>query len=269
MPYMKERKSKVIVITGASSGIGLATALRLAKEGNKVYGISRNEFSSDKFSCLVGDVNDESRMVSLFDEIEKREGRIDALINNAGFGIAGAIADTKKENVEAIVNTNLTAVISLSGKIIPYLQRTGGGNIINISSVGGIVPLPFQACYSATKAGVEIFSRALAGEVKQDNIKVTAVLPGDTKTGFTKARIIDEKQDSTYNGRMKKSVGRMAHDEQHGKSPDTVAKVISKVLKSKRPPLRKTVGFMSKFEVFLTRIVSTKFINFIVKKIYG
>ena len=269
MPYMKRRKGKVIIITGASSGIGLATALRLAEDGNKVYGISRNEYSNDKFTCLIGDVNDESRMVSLFEEIEKREGRIDALINNAGFGIAGAIADTKKENVEAIVNTNLTAVISLCGKIIPYLQRAGGGNIINISSVGGIIPLPFQACYSATKAGVEIFSRALAGEVKQDNIKVTAILPGDTKTGFTKARIVDEKQDSSYNGRMKKSVGKMAHDEEHGKSPDTVARVIAKVLKRKHPPLRKTVGFTSKFEVFLTRIVSTKFVNFIVRKIYG
>lgn len=269
MPYMKGRKGKVIIITGASSGIGLATALRLAEDGNKVYGISRNEYSNDKFTCLVGDVNDESRMVSLFEEIEKREGRIDALINNAGFGIAGAIADTKKENVEAIVNTNLTAVISLCGKIIPYLQRAGGGNIINISSVGGIIPLPFQACYSATKAGVEIFSRALAGEVKQDNIKVTAILPGDTKTGFTKARIVDEKQDSSYNGRMKKSVGKMAHDEERGKSPDTVARVIAKVLKRKHPPLRKTVGFTSKFEVFLTRIVSTKFVNFIVRKIYG
>lgn len=266
---MKRRKGKVIIITGASSGIGLATALRLAEDGNKVYGISRNEYSNDKFTCLVGDVNDESRMVSLFEEIEKREGRIDALVNNAGFGIAGAIADTKKENVEAIVNTNLTAVISLCGKIIPYLQRAGGGNIINISSVGGIIPLPFQACYSATKAGIEIFSRSLAGEVKQDNIKVTAILPGDTKTGFTKARIVDEKQDSSYNGRMKKSVGKMAHDEEHGKSPDTVARVIAKVLKRKHPPLRKTVGFTSKFEVFLTRIVSTKFVNFIVRKIYG
>lgn len=269
MPYMKRKEGKVIVITGASSGIGLATALRLKAEGHKVYGISRGIYNGDEFFCYSSDVNDEKSVVDIFEDIFQKEGRIDALINNAGFGIAGAIADTPKENIEKIVNTNLTAVISLSGRIIPYLKKSGGGNIINISSVGGIIPLPFQACYSATKAGVEIFSRALSGEVKGDNIKVTAVLPGDTKTGFTKARIIDQAEGSAYNKRMRKSVDKMANDEQHGKSPDTVAKVISKILKKKHPPLRKTVGAVSKFEVFLTRIVSTRFVNWIVKKIYG
>lgn len=269
MTYMKEKKSRVIVITGASSGIGLATAERLAGEGDIVYGISRNHFENQKFSSLVGDVNDEVRMKELLGEIYSKHKRIDVLINNAGFGIAGAIADTKKENVEKIVNTNLTAVISLSSLVIPYLKNSGGGNIVNISSVGGIIPLPFQACYSATKAGVEIFSRALAGEVKGDKIKVTCMLLGDTKTGFTQARVIDEVENSQYNDRMRKSVGKMANDEQHGKSPDSVAKAISKVLKKKHPPLRKTVGGVSKFEVFLTRITSTKFVNYIVKKIYG
>lgn len=266
---MKEKKTKIIVVTGASSGIGLATAERLAGEGHIVYGISRKPFESEKFSSLIGDVNDEERMKSLLEEIYSKHERIDVLINNAGFGIAGAIADTKKENVEKIVSTNLTALISLSSLVIPYLRSSGGGNIINISSVGGIIPLPFQACYSATKAGVEVFSRALAGEVKGDNIKVTCMLLGDTKTGFTQARIVDEIKGSQYNDRMKKSVGKMAHDEQHGKSPDGVAKAISKILAKKHPPLRKTVGMMSKFEVFLTRITSTKFVNYIVKKIYG
>lgn len=266
---MKEKKEKVIVLTGASSGIGRATAIRLANEGHKVYGISRGVCEEESFVSISGDVNDEGRMKEIFEEIYLREGRIDGLINNAGYGIAGAIADTKKENIEGIVSTNLTAVISLSGLIIPYLKKSGGGNIINISSVGGIIPLPFQACYSATKAGVEVFSRAFAGEVSGDNIKVTAVLPGDTKTGFTEARVIDEKENSQYSDRMKKSVGKMAKDEQRGKSPDSVAKVISKILRQKHPPLRKTVGALSKFEVFLTRVASTRFVNYIVKKIYG
>lgn len=266
---MKEKKQKVIVITGASSGIGYATALKLTKEGHKVYGISRNDFQCEDFVNFQGDVNDEQRIKEIFCNIEAKEGRIDVLINNAGFGIAGAIADTKKENVERIVNTNLVAVISLCTLIIPHLKKSGGGNIINISSVGGIIPLPFQACYSATKSAVEVFSRALAGEVKEDNIKVTAILPGDTKTGFTQARIVDEKEKSTYNLRMKKSVGKMAKDEQNGKPPQSVARVISKVLRKKHPPLRKSVGGVSKLEVFLTRIVSTKFVNYLVRKIYG
>lgn len=266
---MKEKTRKVIVITGASGGIGLATALRLSCEGHSVYGVSRNKFECEKFCSFIGDVNDENRMKEIFEEIFSKEGRIDVLINNAGYGIAGVIADTKKKNIEGIVNTNLTAVMSISSMVIPYLKKTGGGNIVNISSVGGIIPLPFQACYSATKAGVEIFSRAIANEVKDDNIKVTAILPGDTKTGFTEARIIDEVENSEYNKRMKKSIEKMAGDERNGKSPDSVARVISKILKRKNPPLRKTVGMVSKIEVFLTRITSTKFINYIVKKIYG
>lgn len=260
---------KVVIITGASSGIGKATALMLVKNGYKVYGISRGKSDCKEFVSYQGDVNDEEKMCQIFEEIFQNEGHIDVLINNAGFGIAGAIADTKKENIENIVNTNLTAVISLCSKIIPYLKKSGGGKIVNISSVGGIIPLPFQACYSATKAGVEVFSRALAGEVKQDNIKVTAILPGDTKTGFTKARIIDKADNSSYDKRVQKSVGKMAKDEQNGKSPDTVAKVILKVLKKKNPPLRKSVGAVSKLEVFLTRVTSTKFVNRIVRKIYG
>lgn len=266
---METKKGRVVVITGSSSGIGLATAERLADEGYIVYGISRRHFESERFINLEGDVNDESRMIELLSKIYSTQGRIDVLINNAGFGIAGAIADTQKENIEKIIATNLTAVISLSSLAIPFLKKSGGGNIINISSVGGIIPLPFQACYSATKSGVEIFSRALAGEVCDDKIKVTCLLLGDTKTGFTKARVIDEKEGSSYNKRMNKSVGKMAEDEQKGKSPNGVAQVISKILRKKHPPLRKTIGGMSKFEVFLTRVTSTRFVNYIVKKIYG
>lgn len=266
MLVMEEKRQKVVIITGAGSGIGLATALRLNKEGYKVYGISRRD--SEHFPCIKGDVNDEERMKEILSMIREKEGGIDVLINNAGIGIAGAIEHTQKENIEKIVSTNLTAVISLCSIALPFLKEHGG-NIINISSVGGIIPLPYQACYSATKSGVEVFSRALAGEVKDDGIFVTAILPGDTKTGFTSARIFDEDEGSKQSQRMKKVVGKMERDEQNGKSPDSVAKVISKILKKKRPPLRKTVGGLSKFEVFLTRFTSTKFINYLVKKIYG
>lgn len=254
---------KVAIITGASHGIGYAIAIKLLDADWKVYNISRHKCDHEKIISYEADVNNYSKIVEIFEEVFKIEGRIDAVINNAGFGIAGAIEETKPENVDSIINTNLAALIKICGISIPYLKQNKG-RIINISSVAGVIPLPYQACYSATKAGVEVFSRALATEVRHLGIKVTAVLPGDTKTDFTKSRVIDGQSE-----RMTKSVGKMAKDEQNGKSPDYVAKIVLKILKQKRPPLRKTIGFLSKFEIFLTRICSTKFVNFIVRKLYG
>lgn len=259
---------KVVIITGASSGIGLATAKMLMKKGFVVYGISRHPHQDD-FVCYEADVNDYQRVGQIFQEVYKKEGRIDALVNNAGFGIAGAIEETKPENINAIIQTNLTAVITLSGMIIPYLKKSGGGRIVNTSSIGGLAPLPFQACYSATKSGVEVFSRALANEVKPFNIKVVSVLPGDTKTGFTASRVIDENKDSQYLQTMHRSVSKMEHDEQHGKSPEFVAKAMYKAIAKKNPPLRICVGGFGKLINFLTRIFPTRFVNFVIKCLYA
>ena len=260
---------KVAVITGASSGIGYAIAKRLNEQGVKCYDISRTVRPHDEikkaFSC---DVNDTEKVDEILQEIFDKEGHIDIFINNAGFGIAGAVEFAKEENIYSLVNTNLSAVIALSGRAIKYLKKTCG-NIINISSVGGVIPLPVQATYSATKAGVEIFSKALANEVRPYKIKVTAILPGDTSTGFTNSRIIDnETDDEKLKGQIDRSIRKVEKDERQGKSPDSVAKVVVKVLKKKRPPLRKTVGFFYKCAAFLPRILSCKFVNFIVRKIY-
>lgn len=257
----KTNEIKVAVITGATGGIGLATAEYLLEKGYKVYGIARKPFKGS-FECFSADVCDYPKIDEVLKEIVGREGKIDLFINNAGFGIAGAMDEASPENVQKIVDVNLTALCVLSGKAAA-LMKGRGGKIINVSSVGGIMPLPYQAMYSATKAGVEVFSRALANEVRPYNIKVCAVLPGDTKTGFTAARICEGE-----NGTAKKSVAKMARDEQKGKSPKCVAKVIYKAAKRKNPPLRVSVGVVSKSEVFLSRLFSVKFINFLIRKIY-
>lgn len=257
----KEIVKKIAIVTGASGGIGLCTAKKLVDAGYKVYGISRR-VCDNGFECISADVRDYENTARIFREIYEREGRIDLLINNAGIGVAGAIEETSAKNVQDSVDVNLTAVCVLCSQVIHYLKE--GAKIINISSVGGVIPLPFQAVYSATKAGVEIFSRAIANELKPRKIKVCAVLPGDTKTGFTAARVCEGTSE-----RAKRSVGKMAHDEQHGKSPEDVAKIIVKLAKRKNPPLRVSVGGVSKLEVFLTRLCSVKFINGIVSKLYG
>lgn len=257
---MKETK-KVAVVTGATSGIGLSTAKRLIKEGYTVYGIARREFSGE-FECFCADVRDHEKCAEILKTVYEREGKIDVLVNNAGMGVAGAIDEISAENIKTICDINLTAACTLCSLAAPYI--CAGGKIINVSSVGGIIPLPYQALYSATKAGLEVFSRAIATELKPKKIKVCAVLPGDTKTGFTDARICEG-----GNTRAQRSVKKMEHDERHGKSPEYVAKIICRQIKRKNPPLRVSVGGLSKFEVFLAKVFPIRFVNFIVSKIYG
>lgn len=258
---------KVIIVTGASSGIGLATAHRLARQGNKVYGIARRKFSDETFECLCADVNDLVTIENILKTVREKEGRIDAIVNNAGFGIAGAVEYATPDKIQAIFDTNLTALVKISSVAIKYLKETKG-NLINIGSVAGILPIPFQACYSATKAAVLNFSLALDGEVRRFGVKVTTILPGDTKTGFTAARIV-EGGEADYGGRIGKSVRRMEKDEQNGKNPDTVARAVQRAIKKRRPPLKITVGGQYKFFVWLAKLLPTRLVNFILRKMYA
>ena len=267
---MKKQESRVAVITGASSGIGYAIAKELSIHGFSVYDISRTVQKHDEvkkaYSC---NVNDTEKMDSILKEIFETEGKINVFINNAGFGIAGAVENASRDKIYSLVETNLSAVMALSGIAVKYLKQTGGGNIINISSVGGIIPLPYQAVYSATKSGVDIFSRALANEVKGFNIKVTSILPGDTQTSFTKNRIIENAaQDEEYKKSVEKSIKKAEKEEINGAKPEKVAKVVYKVLCKKNPPLRKTVGFSYKLIVFAEKILPIRFVNYLVRKLY-
>lgn len=259
---------KVAIITGASSGIGLAAALRFAAAGYAVYGTGRRPYENTAFRYLQADVNDTGRMKEIFEEVAREQGRIDVLVNNAGFGIAGAIEDASAEHIGAIVSTDLTAVATLCMLAIPYLKKTRG-RIVNLSSVGGIIPLPYQAMYSAAKSAVDTFSRALATELRPFGVGVTSILPGDTKTGFTEARVFDENEESGNRARMRRSVDKMARDEQSGVSPDKVACAILRAAECRRPPLRVTVGLSYKLLVFLTRLLPLRAINAIVRILYS
>ncbi len=260
---------KVAVITGASRGIGAAIAEVLHGEGVSCYDISRTMQQHDFIKqSYQADVNDSDKIDEILADIYAKEGKIDIFINNAGFGIGGLVEFTKRDNIYKQIDTNLSAVVANCGKVIKYLKNTKG-RIVNIASVGGVIPLPYQATYSATKAGVEIFSKALNNEVKDYGIKVISISPGDTKTGFTAARVIDcagadEKQLKNSN----LSIAKIEKDEKGGMSPYAVAKVVKKVLRKKRPPLRKTVGVGYKIIVALPRFLPAKFVNFVVGKLY-
>ena len=227
-------ETKVVLITGASAGIGLAAAVQLMNKGAKVYAASRRGGNTQKATDGVGelipvkmDVNNEEQITSVIAQILKENNRLDALICNAGNGIGGSIEDTSSEEVKYQLETNFFGAVKTIQACLPVFRKQGYGKVITTSSVAAIIPIPFQAFYSAGKSALLVFMQALAMEVKPYGIQCCTILPGDTKTEFTAARkYIEASQspDSVYYKKMKASVGKMEKDEQNGMSPDVIAR---------------------------------------------
>lgn len=235
--------SKVVLLTGASAGIGKATAEMLMKKGMKVYSASRRGSNPDKDANSNGeiipvkmDVNNETEIESVIEKIISENSRLDVVICNAGFGIAGSVEDSSSEEVKNQFETNFFGTVKTIQACIPLFRAQGYGKIITISSVAGVIPIPFQAFYSASKAAITTFMQALSMEVKPFKIDCCTVLPGDTKTGFTAARQFttqSQSEKSAYYTKMKTSVGKMEKDEQNGMSPDVIAKNILRQIERK------------------------------------
>jgi short-subunit dehydrogenase len=262
--------TKVVLITGASSGIGFVTANYLTQKGFKVYGFSRKApTKAYTFEFIAGDVTSPDSIKSAIDSIVKIEGRLDIVINNAGMGISGASEHSTKEEINKIFAVNVFGTFEVCKKSIPELRKTKG-QIINIGSVASELNIPFQSYYSATKASVQAFSTALRSELKPFGIRVSTVLPGDTKTNFTANRQKSKiEADEHYGERIKNSLKVMEKDEESGMPAASVSKVIYKLIKAKNPSSVKTVGLKYKFFVFLKRILPSRLVNYIIYKIYA
>ena len=265
---MKNSEKRVAVVTGASSGIGLATAKMLITKGVKVYGIAHNDYKSefDFFKCDVTDIN---QIKEALKSIFEKEGQIDYLVNCAGMGISGSVENSPNEKIQKIFNVNFFGTVNMCKEVLPYMRKNNFGHIVNISSVAGELPIPFQTFYSATKASIESFTAGLSMEVKPFGIKAVCVLPGDTKTGFTAAREKNETDDESYGKRVKNSVGQMEKDEQNGMTPESVAKVICKALFKRNPKPINVVGFKYKFFLFLNRLLPKKLVYKILYSLYA
>ncbi len=259
---------KVVVITGASSGIGYDTAELLARKGYKVYGISRSKIQSDMFLSVQADVTNTEELKGAFKYIFEQENQIDVLINNAGMGISGSVEHTAMKDIKYIFDVNFNGLTSAVQAVLPFI-RESKGKIINVGSVAGTLSIPFQSFYSASKAAVETFTDALAIELKPQGIQVCTVLPGDIKTGFTGSRRKNAYESALYQKRVKKSISVMEHDEQNGMSSTYAAKVFYKLVKKKRIPLSKTIGLKYKVFIFLNKILPKQFVVWIVGLLYG
>ncbi len=237
-------ETKVVLITGASAGIGLSAAQQLMNKGVKVYAASRRGGISQKAESGDGeiihvklDVNNEENIATVLAQILAENKKLDAVVSNAGNGIAGAIEDTSSEEVKYQFETNFFGSVKIIQACIPIFRNQGYGKIIATSSVAAIVPIPFQAFYSAGKSALLVFMQALAIELKPFGIQCCSILPGDTKTEFTSARkytLASQSSQSVYANKMKISVGKMEKDEQNGVDASKVArKIVNQIFKTK------------------------------------
>ena len=262
--------SKVILITGASSGIGKASAEYLAQQGHTVYGTSRYPGSNPKpndYTVLQMDVTEIESIQTAVNHIIRDRGKIDVMVNNAGFGIAGAMEDTSLDKAKEQFETNFFGTVRLIKSVLPIMREQDSGLIINISSIGGLIGLPFQSMYSASKFAIEGLTESLHKELHSSKIKITMIEPGDFKTGFTEKREIPK--NASQSVAFQNTLNIIENDENSGQNPELIGKLLNQIINKSNPRLRYTVGaFDQKLAVILKRLLPNCFFDWIIMKHY-
>lgn len=267
---MKKKIGKVAVVTGGSSGIGKAVCEELLRDGYTVYEFSRRQPGRQGGAIhITCDVTDQSAIEKAVAAVIGASGRIDLLVNNAGFGISGAVEFTAMEEAKRQFDVNFFGNAAVTAAVVPHMRKNGGGRIINIGSVAGELAIPFQSFYSACKAAVNSLTLALRNELKQFGIQVCALLPGDVHTGFTASRVKNTEGDGVYGGKIERAVSAMERDEQNGMKPENLAKKVAVLADKRRVKPFYSCGFKYKLFLFLAKILPRSFSNYIVGKIYG
>lgn len=258
--------SKVVLLTGGSKGIGYATAKSFVQKGCRIYELSRRDIPNPGVIHITGDVTDSTSVKDAVSSIIEREGKIDILVCNAGTVLSGAVEFTDIENVRQLMELNLYGMIHCVRAVLPHMRLAGSGRIVCLSSMASAFPIPYQAYYSASKAAVSAFAFSLGNEVRHCGITVCAILPGDTKTEPVRNKC--HTGDNVYGGRIERSIAVMERDESNGMSPDTVGNVISSIALRKRVKPSYSIGFMSKIQLIIKRIVSEAFVQKVVGIMY-
>lgn len=261
--------NRVAIVTGGSSGIGRCTATALAQFGCVVYELSRRDIPLKGVKHLNTDVTDEISVTAAINQIAQEQGKIDIVVNCAGFGISGAVEFTELSDAKRQFDVNFFGMVNVNKAVLPYMRRNGGGRIVNISSVAAVAHIPFQTYYSASKAAIESYTCCLANEVKPFGISVTCVQPGDIATGFTDARRKSAAGDDIYNGRISRSVAGMEKDEQNGMRPETAGRYIAKISLRKNAKPIYTLGMGYKCLSVLCKILPCRLRNWIVGMLYN
>ena len=259
----------IAIVTGGTSGVGLATANALRDSGARVYVLSRRKADLPGLEHMICDVSDEAAVRETVKEIVAREGRIDILVNNAGFGISGAAEFTENADAKKLMDVNLFGAVNMTKAALAPMRAQGRGRIVNISSVAAPLPIPFQAWYSVSKAAISAYTVAVFNEVKQFGVSVCAIMPGDIHTGFTAAREKSAAGDDVYTGRIARSVAKMERDEETGMDPAVAGRYIAKIARKKRVKPLYAIGLEYKFFVLLSRILPIRTIGWLLGLLYS
>ncbi|WP_119391296.1 oxidoreductase [Taklimakanibacter lacteus] len=241
---MSAYSGRTVIITGASSGIGRASAAALARAGFTVFGTSRRKIADgpDGVSMLVCDVTDAAAVNALVSTVISQTGRIDLLINNAGVGLLGGAEESSIAQVQALFDVNLFGVIRMTNAILPTMRRQGFGRIINIGSVLGLIPAPYSAYYSAAKHALEGYSESLDHEVRAFNIRVSVIEPAFVRTVFDQNGIEPDSVLKEYD-RARMEVDALLRDVMpKADRPEVVADVVVRVATDDHPRRRYTAG---------------------------
>lgn len=257
-----------ILITGGSSGIGAATCDYFARRGWTVFELSRHGQSATNIIHIDCDVCDETSVRDAIAQVLTLTDHFDVVISNAGYGISGPIECTPIEQVTHQMDVNFIGAIRFTQAVLPQLRKQQYGRIIYTSSVAATLAVPYQAFYSASKAAINAAALALANELRDWNISVSVLMPGDVKTGFTSARKKNTNKQQIYQN-AEKAIAIMEHDEQNGMEPIEMAKLFYHIATCRSPKPQYIGGTIYRLFCFLDRILPKRFVNWLEYKVYS
>ena len=268
---MKKQSGKVAIVTGASSGIGKATAQSLAHAGFTVFGTSRRtiENGSEEVTMLVCDVTDDASVDRLVSEVLSRTGRIDLLVNNAGLGLFGGAEESSIAQTKSLFEVNFFGVVRMTNAVLPSMRKRGAGHIVNISSVLGFLPSPYSAFYSATKHALEGYSESLDHETRAFGVRVTLIEPAVTKSSFDQAALKPDAIMTEYDEARAGVNSFMQQAMAIGDPPEVVADTVVMAATATRPKRRYPAGKAAKQVSFARRFVPADMFDKSLRKQFG
>ncbi len=271
-------KGSVVLITGASTGFGKATAERLAQAGMRVFGTSRkadppSALSADSpesgsITMVRLDVQKDEEVRACVDAVVQKTGRVDTLLNNAGYSLCGAVEENTLEEVIDLFQTNYFGYIRMIREVLPVMRQQGSGRIINVGSLAGVVGVPFHTHYSATKFALEGLSEALRMEVRPYGVHVSLIEPSDFKTEGSDARVYPKEPIDAYLATRQRAVNIMIESEQSGPGPERFAALVERILKDPSPRLRYGVGGDAQWVPWARRLLPHRAIEYFIRQNY-
>ena len=268
---MSKSERAIALVTGASSGIGLATAQALRRDGYRVFGTSRKLMpdTSDGITMLICDVTSDTSVQGVVDEVLSHAGRIDLLVNNAGIGLLGGAEESTTAQAKALFDVNVFGIIRMTNAILPAMRRQRSGRIVNLSSILGLVPAPYNALYASTKHAIEGYSESLDHEVRTQGIRIVLVEPGVTQTSFEENITRPDRPLAVYDAVRADAQKLMRKIVAKGDAPEVVAEAVIRAASAASPRRRYTAGKAAGQVRFMRRFLPESVVDKNLRKFNG